>query len=409
MNFAARLRANVVLLTFLGMYGLTTVAGNFVYVTQYGSRLAGASIADFDITKFQTTDIGYWVLLLMPFALVPPVALLVRNLLRPHIERVVSMIPPIHPAIYIVLCGVFYGYVALSFYRAGVIASASKGLTAAASSEARFELLAALGYWPQAVLKSILVFLAIYSVLRAILSSERFWIIVAAMNVALMTALLILLNMKWPAVLFYFAILLCIVVTQTGLRFLLAATAAVLVIYVTTTFLVTRFSTAQGKTVLNTFGTFVSAAVNRMALPYPYYYQTFTYDGPVCGTIVDRLDRKISPCHPSNLIYEKVFGKDGFEGRATAPAAAHITGYALGGWAGATVALVLCALVIGVFEAVAIVGAMSAAIVVMGSLAAYYLSQLPFEAVVFYDHGLLWWFLLLAVYATSAGAFRWLR
>jgi len=410
MNFASRLRANVVLLTFLIAYGLTTVAGNLVYLTPYSEVFAGSSIKNFDIRTFPTADAGYWILLLMPFVITPPIALVIRQFFQRSVNRVTSNIPAIRIPAYIVLCAVCYGFIVFSFYRIGVIDMATRGASAAASAEARFELLAALGFWPQVVLKSILIFLSVYSVIEALESGGKFWISTAILNVLLMTALLLLLNMKWPAVLFYLAIVLCIVVTQSRLSLFILAIASSIVIYLAITTLVTRFATAQDKTVLNTFGTFVSGAVNRMSLPYPYYYRTFASAGPICGTIVDRLERKISPCQPSTLIYEQIFGKDGFEGRGTAPAAAHITGYALGGWTGALVEMLLVSVVIGLFAGVSIGGTMTATIVVMGAVAGYYLSQLPFEATIIYDHGMLWWVILLAVYAAATGITnRWVR
>jgi hypothetical protein len=410
MNFASRLRTNVVLLTFLIAYALTTLAGNLIYLTPYSEALAGSSIKNFDIRAFPTADPGYWILLLMPFVVAPPIALVVRRFFQRSVNRVISTLPAIGVRAYLVLCAVSYGYVVFSFYRIGVIDMATRGASAAASAEARFDLLAALGFWPQVALKSILVFLSVYSVIEALLSGRKFWISMAILNVLLMTALLLLLNMKWPAVLFYLAIVLCIVVTESRLSLLILAIATTIVVYLAMTTLVTRFATAQGKTALNTFGTFVSGAVNRMALPYPYYYRTFTSAGPICGTIVDRLERKTSPCQPSTLIYEQIFGKDGFEGRGTMPAAAHITGYALGGWTGALVELSLASIVIGLLAAISIKGVMSATIIVMSGMASYYLSQLPFEATIIYDHGMLWWALLLAVYAAATSITgRWLR
>ena len=395
----ARLRSNIVLLTFLGMYALTTVAGNLIYFTPFGADIAGASIKNFDINKFPTSDVGYWVLLFMPFVVAPPITMLVKRLARHPMRSVIASIPGIGARSYIVLCGIFYGYVVFSIYRAGVMSVFAKGLSSAASSESRFELLAALGFWPQVALKSLLFLLSIYSAIQALLLRTKFWISASIFNIVAMTALFLLLNMKWPVVLFYCAIIICTIVVPTRLALLIPAVASVFVVYGATTYFVTRLSYATGITVFNTFGTFVSAAANRMALSYPYYYRTFTYEGQVCGTILDRLERKVNPCHPSNLIYQKVFGNDGFQGRATAPAAAHITGYALGGWAGAVIAMVLASILLGVFAAVNIADAMSATIVVMGALAGYYLSQLPLEATIIYDHGILWWGLLITGYA----------
>jgi hypothetical protein len=398
MNLMARLRSNLVLLTFLGAYALTTVAGNLIYFTRAGSDVAQASIKNFNISQFPTSDVGYWILLFMPFVVAPPVTLLIKRLVRCPVRGVVACMTEIAPRSYIILCGIFYGYVFFSVYRAGVMSIFAKGVTPSASTEARFELLAALGFWPQATLKSLLLFLSAYSVVQALLLRTKFWVSASVFNIIAMTAFFLMLNMKWPVVLFYCAIILCMIVVPTRLALLIPAVASVFVVYGATTYFVTRFWYAKEITVFGTFGTFVSTAVNRMALPYPYYYRTFTNEGQVCGTILDRLERKINPCHPSNLNYQRVFGNDGFGGRATAPAAVHITGYALGGWTGAVVAMVLASIFLGMFAAVPIVDAMSATVVVMGALAGYYLSQLPLEASIIYDHGILWWGLLVTGY-----------
>src|SRR5690606_9468408 len=88
--------------------------------------------------------------------------------------------------------------------------------------------------------------------------------------------------------------------------------------------------------------------LNRMAQPYPYYYETFTAEGAICGTLLDRIKRKTNTCQPSNLIYQKMFKDSKFVGGAfesgTAPQAIHIYGYALGGWAAAFSELVLASI-----------------------------------------------------------------
>jgi hypothetical protein len=97
-----------------------------------------------------------------------------------------------------------------------------------------------------------------------------------------------------------------------------------------------------------------------------------------------------------------MFKNDGFAGRGTAPAAFHITGYALDGWLGAIIETVLAAVLIGAFMAVPVnASAVSGTVVVMGILAAYFLSQLPFEGAIIYDHGMLWWLLLIIGYALA--------
>jgi hypothetical protein len=139
-----------------------------------------------------------------------------------------------------------------------------------------------------------------------------------------------------------------------------------------------------------------------MALPYPFYYATFANEGQICGTLLDRLRRRVNPCQPSLLIYDRMFGDDGFADRGTAPAAFHITGFALGGWPGAVIESILAAVVVGLFMAVpAGQSAVTGTIVVMGILAAYFFSQLPFEGPIVYDHGVLWWGLMIVVYALA--------
>src|ERR1700733_12994410 len=111
MNLMTRLRSNIVLLTFLGTYALTTVAGNLIYFTPFGGDIAEASIKNFDISKFPTSDVGYWILLFMPFVVAPPVTMLVERLVRRPVRGVVACIPEIGSRSYIFLCGIFYGYV----------------------------------------------------------------------------------------------------------------------------------------------------------------------------------------------------------------------------------------------------------------------------------------------------------
>jgi hypothetical protein len=141
-----------------------------------------------------------------------------------------------------------------------------------------------------------------------------------------------------------------------------------------------------------------------MALPFPFYYEVFSKEGPVCGTILDRIQRKANPCHPSNFIYTRMFGEQGFKGAATAPAAVHIGGFALNGWPGALLELIIASCILGAFMSLPRHGGpMVSTFTVMGGLTGYYFSQLPLEGALVYDHGVLWWGLLVAAYS----AWRW--
>jgi hypothetical protein len=143
--------------------------------------------------------------------------------------------------------------------------------------------------------------------------------------------------------------------------------------------------------------------LNRMAQPYPYYFDVFTQDGPICGTLIDRIMRRLNPCQPSNLIYKKMFGETKFDAlvsqNGTAPQPVHVYGYALNGWPGAMIELVLASVILGLFISVpAMTSDVAATIVVMGAVTGYFFTQLPFEGPIIYDHGILWWGLLIAAY-----------
>jgi hypothetical protein len=137
---------------------------------------------------------------------------------------------------------------------------------------------------------------------------------------------------------------------------------------------------------------------NRMAQPFPYYFEIFTKGGQICGTLIDRIQRKENPCQPSLVVYEQMF-HDEFVGRGTAPQAVHVYGYALNGWLGAIIEVLLASVVLGLFTCVPARNHVTATIAVMGGLTGYYFSQLPFEGPIIYDHGLLWWMLLVVGYA----------
>jgi hypothetical protein len=146
----------------------------------------------------------------------------------------------------------------------------------------------------------------------------------------------------------------------------------------------------------------VLLAINRMAISYPYYYQVFTDEGPVCGGILAQARRQPG-CRPSQLIYQRIFqldrtyGTDAFESRGTSNQAVHISGYSLGGWPVAMLALVAGSVILGLFSAVPLdKGPASDVATILGAVTGYHLSQIPGEGVLIYEHGLLWTLLLIA-------------
>jgi hypothetical protein len=235
--------------------------------------------------------------------------------------------------------------------------------------------------------------------------------------------------MKWPVVLFI--LILGITVFETSSRHVLTKTVAIVIlglgVYLLVSVMLLRLVPADGGQLpTNTATTAVPraapvtvspayatraietgaasipqlaiAAINRMAIAVPYYYE-FAAAHPECAQATARLwiKRKLS-CEPTLLVYSAMFGDDGFAGVGTAPAAVHLYGYALDGWPGALISLGLASIVVGLFVALwpaAQGNSMVAASFVMGTYAAYHFSQLPIEGPLIYDHGVWWAFLVL--------------
>lgn len=423
------------LATFLIAYFFLTVLMNLAFV--FDGRLASASIAAFSLAKFPYHTAGYWLLLFLPFLVAPPVALVARRLLRGPAEAVGRWTAEFSLFDYLVITGFCYAVVIAGMDRAGAWDLLQSATDARSAVIARFDLLNELRFYERFALQSLLIFLSLYSLVMALRSECVTWILLFVSNLVLTTSLLFLLNMKWPVVVFFGGI------TASTMLFgrhrilaTLAAGAAMVCMYLMVATVVLRIpdhaspssgrfdtgksSEADGSlenALKKAKGTVKAAkdaspmlAVSgliRMALPFPYYYRTFTERGSVCGTIVDRLARRANPCQPSLLVYEEMFQNDGFAGRGTAPAAVHITGYALSGWAGALTELILASIVIGGFMALPIGNnAVCGTAFVMGILGAYFFSQLPFEGPFVYDHGMLWWALLVLGYAAFCSVRR---
>ena len=438
------------LLTVLLSYFVLTVLMNIVFVV-YDDRFAALSLNFFSISAFPIHTPGYWILLLLPFLIVPPVAICVSRMLEGHLRTFAEWVPEFRLLDYLAITGVCYAIVVNAMYRADAWRLLWSGHNAASSVWARFELLDNLWFFERVTLQSLLVFLTLYSVMRAYRTRERVWILLFVLNLIAMITLLVLLNMKWPVIVLMGGVVACtamfarhkIISTAIG-------TAGMVLLYLLVATVVMRLpppslapreaprmetaakdSPGPEQTIASpakpgaeqtanripgdgakpTVETTVKAASSwsaflavsgliRMALPYPFYYRTFSEVGHVCGTIFDRVMRRHNPCQPSLLVYEQMFKDDGFAGRGTAPAAFHITGYALDGWLGAIVETVLAGIVIGAFMAVpSNASAVAGTALVMGVLTAYFFSQLPFEGAIIYDHGLLWWLLLVICYA----------
>lgn len=414
------------LAVFLAAYFFLTVVGNFLYASGRISTSLEKVLPD-PANMPKMHDAAFWLLLALPFV-AAPIAFVARRLLAPAARRLAPHITDIEPWHYVLMLAACYGFVVFSFWRADVLSLARTGNDVFSSVTARFEILNRLSFWARMALQAPLVFLTVYSYIQALRSRRALWIVTCAVNIVSLATLMLLLNMKWPMMTLCGALTLSVFFNARARPLLSAAAMAIasVGVYLVLSVAVLRLAPpleparheiqtpSSSAARSNQYRPEVSGVlrssvenapyllmqvINRMALPVPYYYATFSREGPVCGTIVDRILRKTSPCQPSNLIYEKMFGADRFVGIGTAPAAVHITGYALGGWVGALVEITLTMIVLGAFMALPVTSSATASTIgIMGGLAGYFFSQLPFEGPVIYDHGILWWGLMISAY-----------
>ena len=431
-------------LAFLGAYFATIVAGNLIFASPLGAtslRATGFSTGILGMPHI--FSFGYWALLLCPFVITPPVVFATRRSFGPWVGRSSAMLQEFGRAEYLFIVSCCYGFVLYRFWKADVAALFLSGTDAVASVNARFEIHDRIGYWTLMVLQALMPFLSIYSLIRWMRSRESFWCILMVFNILAMSVLLIMLNMKWPVLLFGIGLVMAVFVNTERHAYLKAALGMVFVLceFLVVSALVYRvagetqiikphlpageptLSRSSATPPVTTEVTRVEgmanlavdtsraaigyapeilfAALNRMAVIYPYYYETFTNEGAVCGGILEQARRK-PKCRPSTLIYSRIFGTaEGYTGVGTSPQSVHISGYALGGWPTAIAALVAASILLGLFTSLPLDRSVSvSALGIVGALAGYHLSQVPGEGVILFDHGLLWTFLMICASLT---------
>jgi hypothetical protein len=415
------LRTYIALITFLGSYFLLTVAGNLIYFTPLGESIGGLSRAGFSMRIFEFAGSpGYWILLFLPFVVAPPITIAAKRLLAPLADLLPTK-QASEPAFFglVVIC---YCVAAWSLWRADAVDLLFQGSSFEQAVRSRFELMAALGFWPLVLIKAVMVTISIFALVMAIRDRSWFWLCMVLCNFVGMTVLLALLNAKWPLVLFYLSHLIAVILFAEK-PLLPGAAVAVCAIagYSIASMVLLRAIpvdrvTLDGPTAVSSPSSqrslspsperlrgvamlALAAPINRMAQPFPYYYDTFTREPGKCGTILDRVKRITPPCHPSNLIYAEIF-KDKFGGLGTAPQSVHVSGYALGGWFVALLELAIASVIMGALAAIATVRSpIGDTVTVLGALTGYFFSQLPVEGPIIYDHGILWGALLLGILA----------
>lgn len=402
---------NLQTIAFLAAYFVTTVAGNLVFATPLGGYALRVTEYSPRFLAFPYTfTFGYWALLLCPFLITPLVAAGTRRLFGRWVEAGARALPEFGRIGYVAVVMACFGYVIYRFWLADVARLFTSGANMASSIEARFTIRERIGFFTFMPLQALLPFLTVYALIRALLSRERFWLVCAVVEFVLLTVLLVMTNMKWPLLLFCISLVLATLVYAQQRAWLKTAIGAALVFlaFMGISTFVFRMAPSSSGSVTTTVRsasayapTIVFSALNRMAVSYPYYYQVFTAEGPVCGGILTQAHRQPA-CRPSELIYTRMFGSNEFEHRGTAPLAVHISGYALGGWPIAILALVAGSVILGLFSAVPVEGgAMTGALVILGAVTGYHLSQIPGEGVIFYEHGLVWIGLLLLAHVLA--------
>ena len=431
---------NIQLIAFLGAYFVTVVAGNLIFASPLGRQSLAASASSDRFLQFEHTfTVGYWVLLLCPFLLTPLIVVATRKVTGRRVGRVVLHLPEFGRLDYAIIAAACFGFVIYRFGLADVSALFASGVDATSSVQARFTIRERIGYSTLIPLQALLPFLTLYAAIRWIQSRERFWMVCAIVDTLVLSALLIMINMKWPVLLFYISLVLAILVYARTHPYIKTAIGGVFVFvaFLVVSSFVFRLAPEKTSLPLPTIATGQPArdptplsrpptdaaaavsqrivattsaasgyapvllviALNRMAISYPYYYQVFTKEGPVCGGILAQARRHPS-CRPSKVVYARIFPNDGFENVGTSPLTVHVSGYALGGWPIAMVALVAGSVILGLFAALPLDhGPLSGTLTILGAVTGYHLSQIPGEGVIFYEHGLLWPALLMIGYA----------
>ncbi len=400
--------SNLAPIIFLSAYFFTVVLGNILYTLSPVQKILREQKYTAQLLEFDSLfSPGYWALLFLPFLVTPIFVFLVRRVAVQPLGRLMVLMPDIRKIDFAVMSALCAGLVLFAMFRADAFYLFSSGMDAISSVEARFQIRAEMGFLSLVVLMSILHFLSIYAFVKCMREPDIYWWVVSICHVTAMTIFLVLLNMKWPVLIYYAGLLLSIFVYARRWAYPKTVAGAVLLValYLLIASFVFRLSAIEnvkpGSTAVAVAGSafenapmLIFSAVNRMAVIYPYYYELSQTEGVICGGFFEQL-RFGQPCRPSTYVYTNIFGIDGFEGRGTSPASAHVTGYALGGWGGA-----LFAVILGMFASLPLdISSTVGAIAITGAVTGYHFSQLPGEGPLLYDHGVVWSMLFVLVYA----------
>lgn len=472
---------NVQPICFLVAYFILVVLGNLIYASPWGYE--AIAITEYPTAVLQLNHIfstGFWVLLLMPFVVTPAVVYAVKRLAGDKVDAVSRRFPELTERWFVILFTLACAYVLFSFYRHGVAELFMSGRDSISSVVARFEIRERLSFVVFIVLQAVVPYLSYAAIINASKRPGWFWKVAAIISIVMASLFFIMINMKWPVVLYYAGAVLAIFMHTERHAYAKAIVGGVLVVatYLLISTVVFRFGQSSEPPVAQAFigsvqviedaelsaqgneSAIVAAAevaavspvvaqepavavvetapspqppmvpesrksasiaeraaqlsevamgaapslmmhlVNRMSIPYPYYYQEFTDHPSACGGILAQA-RPGPKCRPSTYIYDKMFAgrADQFLGKGTAPAAVHISGYAVGGWPVAVISLLCASIIMGIMASMPLNASSTiSAFGIMGALAGYHFSQVPGEGVIFYEHGLFWTFSVMIGY-----------
>jgi hypothetical protein len=216
-------------IVFLGTYFLATVTGNLIFASPLADQSLRATGSSAQFLQFTTTfTLGYWMLLLCPFILTPPLVVATRNVFRRPVGWIAKALPEFTRLDYAIIAALCFGFVIYRFWSADVYSLFASGTDFTSSVEARFTIRERLGFVTFVPLQAHLPFLTFYAFIRWMHSRELFWLACTILDFSLLSVLLVMINMKWPVILFYIGLVLAILVYARSRAHLKIAIGAVM-------------------------------------------------------------------------------------------------------------------------------------------------------------------------------------
>jgi hypothetical protein len=236
---------------FIVAYTVTTLIGNILFAWPLGQTIARRFVPDFDAHSFSLFGSAqYWALLALPLVAIPIFATVSEIAATKLIRRsaVLDWIPEIQPHPYAALCTALHIYCLITLGQQHILDLHAASSDAVTAVQNRFIILDRLGFPYRIVVQSILPFLTVFGLVKLIQQKSRFWIAAYAANFLLSSAYLLLLDMKWPMLVFWLlnVIVLFRMVERRVFLSLTVACVFYLVSYVAVSALVLRVSFPRG-------------------------------------------------------------------------------------------------------------------------------------------------------------------